>query len=115
MMQAAWDFVLHIVATAPPMFWPLVVGALISGAAYWRAGEWLPSTLSERDALRARGWIGFFAGAVPTWVLWALAEPTYVQRTYGAFAAVAVGLFAPLTFRIGAWLVNRLIPAAPKA
>lgn len=101
-MSAAWDFIVHLVQTAPPAFWPMIVGFLMASI----GTQWLKFLLHEemnrnlRASLSAL--IAFVIGFGTTFVLW----PT----VYGAFSACITGMAAPTVYAITVRLIGMKWP-----
>ena len=102
-MTAIWDFLVHVVKTAPVAFWPCIVGFLIASI----GTQWLKFMLREEwnKHLRASlsALMAFCLGFATTFVLW----PTL----YGGFAAAITGMAAPTVYAVGVRLIGLKWPA----
>ena len=102
-MSATWDFLIHVVSTAPIAFWPMIVGFLMSAI----GTQWLKFMLKEElnRHLRASlcALMAFVIGFSTTLVLW----PT----VYGAFAGMITGMAAPTCYAVCVRLIGIKWPA----
>lgn len=102
-MQAIWDFLVHVAATAPPAFWPLIVGLLVSSLSAQRFKFWLPLRWSVRKRALMTQAVAFWTGLGCTWSLW--------PDRYGMFCGVIVGIAAPTLWAIGVRLIGLKWPS----
>lgn len=102
-MNETWDFLVHVVQSAPTAFWPMIVGFLMASI----GTQWLKFMLKEElnKYLRASlsTLIAFVIGFTTTLVLW----PT----VYGAFAAAITGMAAPTVYAITVRVIGIKWPA----
>lgn len=100
-MQAIWDFLMHVVATAPELFWSMLAAWLLAvGVTQWVKG-WIPSTWSPLQRHRATQLLALACGLSSSWLLW----PESLPLRYWPVVGLLVGLWAPFSW----WLTVRYV------
>lgn len=100
-MQAIWDFLMHVVATAPTWSGPMVIAWLLAvGVTQW-VKAWIPSTWSPQQRHRGTQLLALVFGLSSSWLLW----PADLSPRYGAVVGLLVGLWAPFSW----WLLVRYV------
>lgn len=91
-LRTIWDFLNHVVATAPPAFWPLIVAMLLSMSFTQWVKFYLPPEWTPRHRNGYTRAIAFLTGVGVTTLLWRSQE--------GFFCGVIVGCTSPLVYAI---------------
>jgi hypothetical protein len=109
-LRECFDFGVYAFKAMPEGAWPLIVGLLFSFAFTHRMKRRLRPELSEQRRHSFTESIAFWSGFASTWVLWAMATDTPLQRTYGGFAAFIVGAASPLMWKFFVWAIAKKCP-----
>lgn len=96
MIRGAWDLLVHVVATAPQWFAPMLLAWLIAVGATQVFKSWVPASWSALSRHRATQLIAIGFGLAISYVLW----PADLDWRTGAAVGGAVGLWGPVSYAL---------------
>ncbi len=96
--KSVYDFLNHVVQTAPTGFWPLIVGLLFSSLLTQHLKFYMPLSWPTRARASFTQAIAFASGLGATYALW--------RDEYGLFCGAIVGMVSPTLYAITVRLIG---------
>ncbi len=97
-MKDTWDFLVHVVSTAPTPLWPILVGVTFSALFTQRVKMAFPLRWSQHLRATLTQLVAMLAGFVSVFAVW--------QTTYGALCGLIAGMLAPTSYFVAVRLIG---------